>query len=235
MTKAEILASIRYLINENSTDAGALLSDTGNLLDFAYDAAEQVVMDLMPYMSDQFLATETVTLVANQANYTLTNSYLQIYKVERNVTAKRPKEIPVIDQLKKQFYMSVGDTGADVKAVYFIGDTLYCVPTPSAASTGYLRVWEIVPEAAAIPTAGPTYIPRVAHRLIVYWGAYLAATHIGVDPSRYILLYQQRLRAVLKLWHDRYQQEPRFVRESVADRAVYDDREPYLYDLEWPE
>jgi hypothetical protein len=238
MTAAEILASIRNLVNEQSGDAGALLSDTGNLLDFAYDAAEQVVNDLLPHMPHLFLTSENVTLVASQANYTLANEFSQIYKVERYQSGKSPKEIPIIDPLKLQFYTNIGETEDKPSAVYFQGKTLYVVKTPSVASGSsgiYLRIWEVVPEPAAIPVAGPTYIPRMAHRLIVYWGAYMAATSIGVDPTRYLVLYQKRLAQTLKLNRDRYQQEPRFVREAVTDRMIYDDREPYFYDTDWPD
>lgn len=237
MTRAEILTAIRNLINEQSTDAGALLDDAGNLLDFAYDAAEQVVLDLLPqpFMTHMFLTSENVSLVAATDSYTLANEFLQIYKVEKYVTDKKPKEIPIIDPLKLQFYIKTGETGADPTAVYFKGSTMYVVPTPSEAKTDYLKVWEVVPEAAAIPVTGPAYIPRIAHRLIVYWAAYLAATAIDVEPTRYLIIYQKRLAQVIKTWRDRYQQEPKFVRESVSERIVYDDREPYFYDTDWPE
>ena len=238
MTRAEILSSVRYLINELSTDVGALLDDAANLVDFVNDAAEQVVNDLLPQMPHVFLTSENVTLVAADSDYTLTNEFMQIYKVERYATGKRPKEIPIIDPLKLTFYTTIGETKDEPQAVYFKGTTMFVVPTPSAASASsgvYLRVWEVVPEAAAVPTNGPTYIPRPAHRLIVYWAAYLAATSIGVDPTRYLVLYQKRLAQILKTNRDRYQQEPRFVRESVADRIVFDDREPYFYDTDWPD
>jgi hypothetical protein len=235
MTLAQILASIRNLVNEQSTDAGALLSDSGNLLDFANDAAEQVVLDLLPQMPHMFLTSENVSLVAADVDYTLANEFLQIYKVERNVTDKRPKEVPIIDPLKLTFYLKTGDTAADPTGVYFKGSTMYVVPTPSESKANYFKVWEVIPEAASIATAGPTYIPRIAHRLIVYWGSYLAAQSICVDGTPFLVMYQKRLAQVLKTWRDRYQQEPRFVRESVADRMVYDDREPYFYDTDWPE
>lgn len=235
MTLAEILASTRNLVNEQSTDAGALLSDVGNLLDFVNDAAEQVVMDLLPHMPHMFCVTEDVNLVANTGSYAVTAEFLQVYKVERNVTGKSPKEIPIIDPLKHQFYAKTGETQEYPWGVWFQGKTMYCRPTPSKSTTAYIKLYLVVPEAASMAVAGPTYIPRVAHRLIIYWAAYLAATSIGVDPTRYLVLYQKRLQQTLKVWRDRYQQEPRFLRESVLDRMVYDDREPYYYDTEWPD
>jgi len=235
MTRAEILASIRNIVNEQSTDSGALLADDGNLLDFAYDAAEQVVIDLLPHMPMMFCVTEDVNLVADDDDYDITAEFLQVYKVERNVSGKSPKEIPIIDPLKHQFYAKTGETTDYPWAVWFQGSTMYVRPTPNQNTTGYIRLYLVVPEAVAIPETGPEYIPRIAHRLIVYWGAYLCATSIGVDPTRYLVLYQKRLGQTLKAWRDRYQQEPRFVRESVTDRMVYDDREPYFYDTDWPD
>ncbi|HET6453475.1 MAG TPA: hypothetical protein VFI02_03645 [Armatimonadota bacterium] len=235
MLLTEILASVRNLVNELSTDAGALLSDSGNLLDFANDAAEQVVLDLLPHMPQMFCITEDVDLVANTGSYTITAEFLQVYKVERNVTGKSPKEIPIIDPLKHQFYAKTGETQEFPWGVWFLGDTMHVRPIPNVNTTGYIKLYLVVPEAAAIAAGGPVYIPRTAHRLVVYWAAYLAATAIGVDPTRYLVLYQKRLQQTLKVWRDRYQQEPRFLRESVLDRMVYDDREPYYYDTEWPD
>ena len=235
MTLVEILASARNLVNEKSTDAGALLDDAGNLLDFVNDAAEQVVLDLLPHMPHMFCITEDVNLLANTGSYAVTAEFLQVYKVERNVTGQSPKEIPIIDPLKHQFYAKTGEKQEYPWGVWFQGKTMYTRPTPNKATTAYIKLYLVVPEAAAMVAGGPVYIPRVAHRLIVYWAAYLAATAIGVDPTRYLVLYQKRLQQTLKVWRDRFQQEPRFIRESVTDRMVYDDREPYYYDTEWPD
>ena len=73
MTRAEILADVRNLINEASGDAGALLSDSGNMLTFLADAQEQCVLDLMGIMPTSFLGSENVTLIAGTANYALTD------------------------------------------------------------------------------------------------------------------------------------------------------------------
>jgi len=235
MTKAEILASVRYAVNEVSTDAGALLGDTTNLLDFVNDAMEQVILDLVPSMPGQFLTSENVTLIANQANYTLTNSFIQIYKVERNVTGDSPREIEIIDPLEIQYYMKTGDTTAEPAACYFMGDTLYFVPTPSAAATSYAKVWEVVREAATMATAGPTYIPSIAHRLIVYQTASIVQKMLGNDAgsNRFLELYARRLDQVKKTWTGRYQQKARYIRDSSIERSIVDTRSRVDYDKDW--
>ena len=74
MTRAELITTMRDLVSELSTDAGALLSDTGNALEYLNDAMEVVVLDLMPIMPTQFLKTKKITLVASQADYSLAAS-----------------------------------------------------------------------------------------------------------------------------------------------------------------
>ncbi len=219
MTRAEIITDVRNLINEQDTDTGALLSDTGNMLTFLADAAEQVVLDLCGIMPSQLLTSENVTLVAGTANYTLSNEFLQIWKVERNVTGDSPVEIPIIDPIEMQNYLAeVGDTEADYHACYFVGNTLYFVPTPSTAITNYAKVWEIVPEASAVPVTGPAYIPRVAHRLIVYQACSIIATMLERDTTPYLTLYARRLQMVEKVWNARFQTQTRFVRDASGER-----------------
>jgi hypothetical protein len=233
MTKAQLLASVRYLVNEASGDSGALLGDATNLLDFVNDAMEQCVLDLLPIMPGQFLTSENVTLVAGTANYTLTNSFLQIYKVEKNTTGESPKQIEIIDPLEIQYYMKTGDTDAEPNACYFVGNVLYFVPTPAAAATNYAKVWEVMSEAATIADAGPTYIPAIAHRLIVYQASALIAKMLGKDASVYYDLYARRLAQVQKIWIGRFQQKPRFIRESDMERSAIDARLSIDIDKEW--
>ena len=233
MTKAELITATRNLANEVSTDSGALLDDTANLLDFINDAIEIVVLDLIPYMPGQFLGTETITLVANQANYSMTAKFLQIYKVERNESGKSPREIDIIDPLEKQFYMNIGDTEEFPKRCYFQGDVLYFVKTPSTAITDYANVYYIQTEATTLVDGGPAVIPAVAHRLIVYMAAALVAVMMEVDPSKFYALYSNRLAKVLRVWAGRYQSKTRFIREGIRERRMRDERDPTSYDTEW--
>ena len=230
MTKAQILQSVRYYVNEVSTETGALLSDSANLLDFVEDAVEDVTLDLVPIMPLQLCTTETITLVANQANYTLTTTaYLQVYKVERYETGKPPKEIEIIDPLELQFHTNVGDTEADPDACYFLGDTLYFVKTPSTAKA-YARVWLVQSEPATMATAGPTYLPRQTHRLVVYRTMLNLAPLMNANLNHFATLYNERLKKIERIWRGRFQQEPRFVRPSVRSRRTLDARDRAFFD-----
>jgi hypothetical protein len=233
MTKAEILAYTRHLVNEQSPDSGALLDDRENLLQFCYDAAEQVVLDLVEFMPLQFCTTETLTLTANVQTTTFTAEYLSIFKVAKNVTDNNPKEIEIIDPLDEQFYHTVGETAAEPMACYFLGNTIYWVPKPSTTTAAYAKAYLVVPEAAAIPVTGPAYIPRVAHRLICYYAAGLAATMADSNPAKFFALYKNRLDKVTDAWRARFRSKPRFVKESVADRIVIDARESAFFDPDW--
>ncbi len=233
MTRAEIITDIRNLINEQSTDAGALLNDAGNLLTFIDDAAQQVMLDLMPIMPGQFLATENISLVANTQAYTFTASFWQIWKIERNVTNESPREIDIIDPLEAEFYAKVGETDTEPRACYLLGDTLYWVPTPSASYSNFAKAYLVRPEAATVPSGGPAYLPAVCHRLIVYQACVIIATMLERDTSPYEKLYARRFIKVNEVWRARNQQSPRFVNPSVALRRSADMRDPALYDKGW--
>jgi hypothetical protein len=221
MTKAELLAATRNLANEQSGDTGALLSDTGNLIEFLTDAADQVTLDLVPVMPTEFMASENITLIAGTAGYALTNTPLQIWKVERTVTGDPPIEMEIVDPLDMAYHTDVGETEDEPHAVYFIGKTVYFVKTPASAKTNYAKVWEILGEPATMATAGPTYIPAIAHRLIVYKACSIIATMMGKDPTPYLALYALKLQQVERVWRGRFQSQPRFVRDSVGVRQGY--------------
>lgn len=233
MLKADIITAARDLLQVYSTDTGATLTDTvlGRMVD---DAMEEVVLDLMPFMPGQLMTTEDVTLVANQANYSITNTtWLQIYKIEVNVTGRTPHEIDIIDPLQKEYIHVVGETGAEPEHCYFMGNVIYFVPTPSAATTGYVRLYLVNGEAATMATAGPTYLPAILQRLISYRAAWLAAIAYDASPTPFQQLYAERLRKAEKVWTGKFQQNPRFVRESINERTLIDSREKAFYDRDW--
>jgi hypothetical protein len=233
MTLAQIVQYVRDLVKEESTDAGALLSDSGNLSGFVNDAAEQVVLDLLDAMPLQFCATEDINLVANTQEYTISAEYLQVYKVALNESGKRAKEIEIIDPIEEQFFMATGDTSSGPTACYFLKDKIRFVPIPSAAVTAYARLYLVTPEASSIAVSGPTMIPRVAHRLICYYAAGLAATMADADPGKFFALYGIKLKQVKKVWANRFQTRPRFVRPGITARGAYDGRDRALYDVDW--
>jgi hypothetical protein len=221
MTKAELLAACRNIINESANDTGALLSDTGNLIEFIHDATEQVVLDLLPVMPSAFRSSENVTLIAGTANYALTGPILQIEKVERTVTGEPPTELEIIDPVDLAYHTDTGETEADPHSVYFIGDSIYFVKTPSTAKTTYAKVWFFKAEAATMVSGGPAMIPSYAHRLIVYKTCAIIATMLERDTSPYMALYAHRLGMVAKVWNGRFQSQTKFVRPSAHERQGY--------------
>lgn len=233
MTKAQILQSVRDLVNEQSADVGALLDDAANLLGFVDDAIEQVVMDLIPFMPMEFLASEFISLVAGTTNYTITGEYWRIYKVEKYVSGENPTEIDLIDPLNIQYATRVLETNDQPHSAYIIGSKIYPIPIPAKTIANYYRIWGISAEAVTLATNGPTMIPRPAHRLIAYWAASLVATILGGKPEKFQKLYQYRLEQVKKLYAGKFQQSPRFVRESVTERTTRDERERVFYDPDW--
>ncbi len=166
---------------------------------------------------------------ANSITITQQDPFLQIDKVERYVTGQPPREIRIIDSLDLQDHTNIGDSEADPDACYFIGDTMYFVETPSAAKE-YVRVWMVRQEPTTIPNTGPKYIPRIAHRLIVYRTMLNIGELEGVSVARFGRLYDERLKKITRVWAGRYQQEPRFVRPSVSSRRAGDARDRAFYD-----
>lgn len=233
MTRAQIITSVRNLVNEISSDSGVLLEDEGNLLEYVNDSMEQVVMELMEFMPEQFLIPETISLVANQPNYTLSTPFFQIYKVEKNTTDEAPREIQVVNQIEKPYWGNVGETETEPTACYFRGDTLYFWPTPSVTTANYAVAWLIRPELETMPVNGPTYIPRSAHRLIVYRTAQLIATLLEANTGNFEKLYALRMYAVRQTWLRRVRSQPRFVMPSVEERAARSGRDSTLYDKGW--
>jgi|GEM_PF-2666831 len=235
MTRAEILAAVRNLVNEQSTDVGALLNDTGNLIGFIDDAVEQVVLDLLDAYPNELLTYEDVSMVANDKDYTLTKTFWRILKIEKTVTGENPTEMDHIDALSRQYVETHGQTIDKPFAADIINGVLWVMPTPAANITNYIRVWGIQPEAAtSMATGGPAYLPRETHRLIVFWAASLVAVMVGAKPTPYLTLYQNRLQMIQKNQRAKFQQAPRFVRESVVERTTRDTRERAFFDKDWP-
>jgi hypothetical protein len=238
MNKAQIITAVRSLVNEASTTAGALLSDTGNLLGFIEDAVEQVVLDLVDTYPNELLTYKDVSMLAGVKTYDLSAApaveFWQILKIAKTVAGENETEMDIIDPLSHQYAETHDETNAKPYGANIINGTLYVYPTPSTAIADYIRVWGIRPEATTLPNDGPAYLPRVTHRLIVFWAAGLVATMIGVKPDKFILLYSNRLEKIKAMQKGKFQQAPRFVRESVVERTTRDTRERTMVDLDWP-
>ena len=233
MTKAEIRTAVRNITKEWSTDAGTLLPSGDVILDFFIEwAVEDVVLDLVPLMPESFLDYEDIDLVANQANYSLTAEWLQIWCMQKNVTDKNPVTIPYIDVDQRQYKEYVGETAEDPEGFYLDGDTIMFVPKPSTAKTDHVRCWIIVPEAATMATDGPVYIPRVAHKLIVLRAAILIAQmNDQIDTQNLWTLYRIGYERVTDIFHYRIQQQPRFLKGSFFEKQTLDTRDKAFYDL----
>jgi len=235
MTKAQILQQIRDLMREKNTDSGAEFSDSGNLIVFIDDAMEQVVMDVAVIQNfpEYLCGTENITLVANQNNYTLTARWIDIYKLERTVSGEPLSEIRIGPPLDNDAIMNSGETDANPRNCFILGETIYFTPTPAAAHTNYAKAYYTKREAATIATNGPQFLPAESHRLIVYWACALCAVRLGAKPKPFYDLYGLKLRSLERLWERKYQQEPRFVGRSVEEKSVRDSRESAFYDLDW--
>ena len=225
MTEAQIRTAIHNLLKEYSTDTGALLAADNLIIDdFITDAAEDVVLDLVQYLPESFLTDENVTLVADTKNYSLTTEYLQIWSAQKNVSDDSPStiyEIPIVDRDQHEY---VGQTDPEPIHFYREGDVINFVPTPSAAVTNYAKFWLVAAETAAMADAGPTYIPRVAHRLIVYRAAELIAVMTGDNKSSFGGLYAMKFDRVKGVLGARNQYQPRFLRGSQVDFGGTRDR-----------
>lgn len=233
MNKAAILSAVRYRVHELSTDEGTLLDDSANLLDFINEAIEEVILDLVPFMESQLMGNEDIDLIAGQANYSLSAEWLQIIKIERLESGKSPREIKIITPGEKQFYMNVGDTEQFPRRVYEEDDVFYFVKTPSTSITDYCKFYFIKNEATALPTDGPTVIPRMAHYMIVHKACSLVAIMLEVDSTKFDRLYVSRLAKVARVWAGRFQTQNRYIQEGEGRRQLRDERDTAFFDEEW--
>lgn len=232
MTRAEIFKAVRNLANELSPDAGALLDEEENLASFVDDAAELVTIDLVEYMPEDFLASENISLVANTGGYSLNTEWIQIWTVNRNVSGQSPTPIDYVDIQDILNFTYVGETAEQPDAWYLKGSQINFVPTPSANSANYATAWVVASEAAEVPENGPIYIPRLAHRCIVYMACALIAIAIEADQTRFERLYAYRMKKLHDSLGPKVQSQPRFLKPSVLDRKYITTRDKALYDID---
>ena len=234
MTKAEIRSAIRTLLQEAATDAGSLLPSGDVAIDIYIDwAAEQVVLDLVTYMQEVFLKTENISLAANTATNTLTAEFLQIWGIYKNVSDESPSMIPFIPADEIENYMTVGETAEDPRGFSLRGDTIVWIPTPSSAKTDYCTAWIVTMEAADVPDTGPAYIPRLAHKLICIYASMLICQMTDKPKLLGILgkLYEIMLNRVIDVYGYRVQNQPRFLKDSFADKKFLSTLDPAFHDF----
>jgi hypothetical protein len=233
MTLAQIRQAIRDITKEWETDSGTLLPTGDALLDrFIEWATEQVTLDLIDWLPEKqdFIDYEDITLIAGQANYTLTAEWLQIWCMQKNVTGKSPRQIDYIDIGQKPFLMNIGETAEHPTGWYLDGTTIYFVPTPSTAATNYARCWMIVPEGTTMAAGGPAYIPRIAHKLIVWHAAILIGIMNERDIRVEVAMYEKMLDKVVGVVGYKIQQQPRFLKESFFEKSAVSTVDPALRD-----
>lgn len=234
MTKDEIRTAIRTLLQEEATDAGTLLPSGNTKIDLYIDwAAEQVVLDLVPYMPEVFLKTEDMDLSANASDNTLTAEFLQVWGIYKKVTDESPSMIQFIPADEIENYMTVGETAEDPSGFTLIGDTVRWIPTPSTDKTAYCEAWLVTMEAADVPDAGPAYIPRLAHKLVCIYASMLICQMTDKPKLLGILgkFYEIMLTRVIDVYGYRIQNQPRFLKDSFADKKFLSTLDPAFYDL----
>jgi len=228
MTLAELRTAVRYLAKELQTDSGTLLESDNVLLDFFIDSAtELVTLDLVELMPEVFLSYEDLDLTV-AVNYTDPDAeFLQIWALQENTSDKSPRIIPYLDIPAEQRAQYVGQTGADPKWFYTAGNRIYWIPTPSESKTDYARLWYIGAEAADVATGGPTLIPRMGHKLIVFQALILICAMDGAETTRWEKLYGYFHTRLVSIYHNRIQQQPRFLRGATQ---APEDLDPTIYD-----
>lgn len=233
MTLAELRTAVRYIMKQFQTDVGTLLDSGNTVVDFFINwAAEEVVLDLVGFMPEAFLKYEDISLTANTADYNLTQEFIQIWSMNKNTADKSPIPITYIAFDEEAYHQYVGETAEKPGTFTLVGDTIKFIPTPSTNKTNYARCWLIVPEAAAIVTAGPTYIPRMAQKLIPLKAGILIHT---MNESNSVdnmgRLYGMMLERVTDLYAYRVQSQPRFLKPSWLEKKLITTLDPALYDI----
>jgi hypothetical protein len=230
MTEAEIRTAVHNLVKEYSTDTGALFpSGDNSLIDFFIDSAlDMVVIDLVPYCPEEFVTDEDVSLVANNATFTFTNTnWIQIRAVHKNESNESKTPIQYIEQTEVDKYSYVGQTDADPLHFTRKGGTMVWLPTPSGAVTNYAKFWLVLGDSMA--TSGPSLIPAIAHRLIPFMAANLVLiTFESQEANNIFRVYQYMLRRVGSILRHRMQMQPQYLRRDPAVQKSI--REPTEYD-----
>lgn len=229
MTLEEIRTAVRNLCKEWEEDSGTLFPSNDTLLDFYINwACEDVVLDLVEFMPEDFLTSEDISLVADDFDYDLTAEWLMLWSLQRKVTDKSYRDIPYIPVNDRPDY--VGETAEDPVGFFLKGTTIIFVPTPSAAKTDYARAWIVVPEVASMAATGPVYIPRMAHRLILLDAAILIGYMNDREIGNIAALYKLQHKRVIDSLTNRVQQQPQFLRPSFLSRISGDRRDRAFYD-----
>lgn len=227
MTLAEIRTAIRNITKEWETDSGTLFPSDNTILDFFINwAAEDTVLDLVEFMQEDFLTYEDISITSGDFDYDLTAEWLQVWAMQRITTDKGHQLIPYTPLADRRDY--VGETAADARGWFLKGTQIIFWPTPSATRT--VRCWIIGTEVASMVDAGPSYIPRMAHKMIVLDAAILIGYMNDREVGNIVALYKIQKDRVIDSLTNRVQQQPQFIRPSVYSRISGDRRDKAFYD-----
>lgn len=227
MNLAALRTAVRNITKEWESDSGTLFPSGDVVLDFFINwAAEDVVLDLVEYMPEDFLTYEDISITSGDNDYDLTAEWLQIWAMQRKIADRSYEIIPYTPVIDRGDYD--GETGEDPEGWFLKGTTIIFWPTPSATRTA--RCWIVVPEAATVAENGPVYIPRMAHKLIPLDAAILIGYMNDRDIGGPVALYNLQHKRVINSLTNRVQQQPQFINRSVLDRISRDRRDRAFYD-----
>lgn len=228
MTLEEIRTATRNLTREWEEDSGTLFPSNDTLLDFYINwATEDVVLDLVEFMPEDFLTYEDISITAaGGAEYDLTAEWINIWAMQRKIADRSYELIPYTPVINRDDYD--GETADDPEGWFLKGTTIVFWPTPSATRTA--RCWIVIPEVASMVSAGPTYIPRMAHKLIPLEAAILIGYMNDRDVGHIVALYKIQHDRVKNSLTNRIQQQPQFLKGSVLSNISRDRRDRAFYD-----
>ena len=227
MTLAELRTAVRNITKEWETDEGTLFPSGDVVLDFYINwACEDVVLDLVEFMQEDFLTYEDISITSGDLDYDLTAEWLQIWAMQRLTTDKSHKIIPYTPLADRRDY--VGETAEDARGWFLKGTQIIFWPIPSATRT--VRCWIVGTEVASMVASGPAYIPRMAHKLIPLDAAILIGYMNDLDIRGPVALYKIQHKRVIDSLTNRVQQQPQFLRPSVFSRISGDRRDKAFYD-----
>ena len=179
MTLDEIRVAVRGITKSWAEDEDTLLPSDNVLLDmFINWACEDVVLDLVEYMPEDFLTYEDISLVADDNDYDLTAEWISIWAMQKKVTDENYILIPYAPVADRGDY--VGETAEDPKGWFLKGTTIIFWPTPSTAKTDYIRCWIIAPEVEAMTADARTFTVDSSNK---YIDVYKVEGYGGTDQT----------------------------------------------------
>lgn len=223
----------RNLINEQSSATGARFPSNNTLLDFFIGLAlDIVVLDLANDIPESFLSVEAIALVANQNDYTLTTPWLQIWDIQKSTSGETPFPmiyLPVQDRMKAEYQ---GQTAGEPDYWYYLGETIYIVPTPSTSIADYCTAIVVLKDYFGGAGSDTLYvIPDIAKKLIGIMAAILGLDSYGAETGTLPAIYQKLLARVSGVLGHVVQGQARYL--IGADQVLGNTRERTEYDPNW--